>query len=78
MVKPPVCILSPDDVSKTVAVIKKSRLEHLLMKPRAVEAKSYGKLDISYKCFLIGCGVYSVGIESLIQHQPLKDRFSID
>jgi|GEM_PF-4948538 len=74
----PVCILFSDDISQTVTVVKKPRLEHLLMKSRAVEPESHERLDISYKRFLVGRSVYLVGIESLVQHQPLKDGFSVD
>ena len=70
--------LAPAEVTEPVGPVQETLLEHLLMQPRAVEAHGHGQLDVAAQRVVGGRGVDAVGIEALIQHQPLEYRRTVD
>lgn len=78
MVEAPVGILAPDEIAEAVAVVQKPRLKDLLVKPCAVEAERHRQLNIANQRGLGGRGVNSVGVEALVEDEPLEDRFFVD
>ena len=44
----------------------------------AVKAAGLGAEDVVFELLVAGRGVDAVGIETLVQHQPLENAFAVD
>ena len=78
VVKTPVGELAPNDIAHTVTVVQIALFKDLLMGTCSVEAHIQRQLNILHQILIRRCGVNAVGIEALIQNQPLEHGFFID
>ena len=74
----PVGKLAPDQVAELVGPVEESRLENLLVQPRAVVAGGHRHLDVVLQRLVRRGGPDAVGIETLVENQPLEDRLAVD
>ena len=77
-VQPPVGLFTPYEVAQPVAMVEEALFKDLFVQARAVEAHVHGKADITLQRRVAGRGVDAVGIEALIQHQPLEHGFAVE
>ena len=76
-VNAPACALAPGDVAELVGPVIVTLLEYLLVQTRAVESGVLREHDVILECLVGGCGPYSVGIETLVGHEPLEIRLVV-
>ena len=74
----PVGELAPHQVAQPVGVVQEALLEHLLVQAGAVEAGRQAELDVAPQRLVGGRGQDAVGIEALVEHQPLEDDLAVD
>jgi len=77
VVQTPVRVFAPNQVAHPVSMVQEPLLEDLLMEPGTVVAHSQGKLDIVLQGLVRGGGVDAVGVEALVQDQPLEYGFAV-
>ena len=76
-IQAPISVFTPNDIALFVAMIKESLLEDLFVQSCAVKAASLRPFDVACKLLVARRGINSVGIKALIEHEPLKNAFSV-
>ena len=74
---PPGGRLRPGQVAQFVRPVVETRLEDLLVEARPVEAGGHGDLDVLAECVIRRRCPDSVGIESLVEDEPLENRLVV-
>ena len=78
MIQAPVGVFTPDNVAHAVTMVQKPLFKDFFMQSGAIEAHIQGTLNISHQLPIIRCGINAVGIEALIQDQPLEHGLFVD
>ena len=77
-IQSPTGIFVPHHVAHFIAVVKRERLENLLMQTGTVETHIHGNFDVLNKSVGVGRGVNSVLIEALIEHESAEHRLAVE
>jgi hypothetical protein len=64
--------LAPHQAAQSVGPVEGARVEDLLVKPRPVEPRRQGKLDVVAERLVAGRGVDAIGVEALVKDEPLE------